>query len=112
MNGTSGDKICHARGLRQGDPLSPMLFLLVLEVFETLIRKADAWSLLHPCRARIPHYAYFYINDLVLFISLNPKDLHMACITLSVSEDSLGLGCNLAKCQMAPIRCTEDQVCL
>jgi hypothetical protein len=29
---------------------------------------------------------------------------------LSIFEDASGLGCNLAKCQMASIRCTEEQV--
>jgi hypothetical protein len=33
----------------------------------------------------------------------------MHCI-LSVFEDSFGQGCNLARCQMAPIRCSEDQL--
>lgn len=37
LNGSPGRRICHARGLRQGDPLSPMLFVLVMEVFNHLI---------------------------------------------------------------------------
>jgi hypothetical protein len=46
LNGNQGDRICHVRGLRQGDLLSPMLFLLVMEVLNSLFRKADHWALL------------------------------------------------------------------
>jgi hypothetical protein len=36
LNGSLGAKICHGRGLWQGGPLLPMLFLLVMEVFGAL----------------------------------------------------------------------------
>jgi hypothetical protein len=45
MNGSPGDRICHAHGLSQGDPLSAMLFVPVMEVLDNMFRKADAWSL-------------------------------------------------------------------
>jgi hypothetical protein len=56
INGTPGDRISHARGLRQGDPLPPMLFLLIMEVLSAVIKKVDAWGLLSELGVRaIPH---------------------------------------------------------
>jgi hypothetical protein len=46
LNGTQGNCMWHARGLQQGGPLLPMLFLLVMEVLNGLFRKADSWLLL------------------------------------------------------------------
>jgi hypothetical protein len=46
LNGVPGRRICHSLGLRQGDLLSPMLFVLVMECFHALIYKAESCGLL------------------------------------------------------------------
>jgi hypothetical protein len=48
VNGSPGRKIAHARGLRQGDPLSPQLFVLAMEIVTLIFRRAADQGLLLP----------------------------------------------------------------
>jgi hypothetical protein len=52
-----------------------MLFLVVMEVLGALIHKADAWSFLQPFLCRLPHCVSLYADDLIVFISLDAKDI-------------------------------------
>jgi hypothetical protein len=110
MNRWPGDSLTHCCRLRQGGPLSPMLFLLVMEVLSALIHKADEFGLLQPLGANaIPHRAALYADDLILFARPVDQDLHLLRDIFGMFEGAFGLGCNLAKCQLVPIRCTDQQ---
>jgi hypothetical protein len=52
MNGILGERIVHQRGMRQGDPLSPMLFILVMDVLSHMVAKATKLGLLEPLSRR------------------------------------------------------------
>jgi hypothetical protein len=111
MNGSPGQHICHECELHQGHPLSPMLFLLVMEVLSALIRRADEWQLLQGLGIHnIPHRASLYADDLILFIRPCAPDLQVMRLIFSLFEGASGLGCNLAKCQIAPIQCTPEDI--
>jgi hypothetical protein len=64
MNSNPGDHICHAGGLRQGDSLSPMMFMIAMEVLNGLFQKADEWSLFHNLGVKeIPFHTSLYVDD-------------------------------------------------
>jgi hypothetical protein len=57
LNGMPGDFITHRRGLQQGDPLSPLLFVLVMDILNALIIRASDDGLLQPLSSRsIQHW--------------------------------------------------------
>jgi hypothetical protein len=111
LNGSPGDSICHARGLRQGDPLSPMLFLLMMEVLNAMIRKADEWNLLEKFGVcAIPYHTSMYLDDLILFTKPNEQDLQVLKSIFDIFRGASVLGYNLSKCKFAPIRCDETHL--
>ncbi|RVX14113.1 LINE-1 reverse transcriptase-like [Vitis vinifera] len=52
VNGSPAGFFQSLRGLRQGDPLSPYLFVVVMEAFSVLIKKAVDGGFLAPCLIR------------------------------------------------------------
>jgi hypothetical protein len=111
LNGTTGRRIAHARGLRQGDPISPMLFVLVMEVLNSLIKAADQRRILSALPDQvIAHRASLYADDLVVLVA--PKATDLICLRqlLDLFAGASGLLTNLDKCVMSPIRCDDDMV--
>ncbi|WVZ58923.1 hypothetical protein U9M48_009141, partial [Paspalum notatum var. saurae] len=105
VNGVPGRPILHRRGLRQGDPLSPMLFILVMDVLNSLIQVASSDNLLLPIAGQGPWPR----------ISLYADDPEL--LDLSVVRDLLqcfgavsGLKTNMLKSSAIPIQCSEDDI--
>jgi hypothetical protein len=93
LNGVPGDFIAHCRGLRQGNPLSPMMFLLVMEVLSALVHKADDCTLLHSLEVpSIPHHATFYADDLILFVRPELGDIRCLKEIIDIFHGASGLG--------------------
>lgn len=107
VNGRPGNRICHARGLQQGDPLSPLLFVIVMEVLNALINEANRRAVFTPLPDKIRHRASVYANDLVIFLSPDVNDfINIRCI-LDLFAGVLGLVTNVDKCIITPIRCSQ-----
>jgi hypothetical protein len=111
VNGRPGRRIHHARGLRQGDPLSPLLFVIVMDVLNALILEADRRAALHPLPGNvITHRASVYADDLVIFLSPEVDDFVCMRQILDLFAGASGLSCNVDKCTITPIHCTAGQI--
>ena len=111
LNGIPGDFIQHRRGLRQGDPLSPMLFILVMDVLNWMVTRASEAGLLQPLSRRpIQHRISLYADDVALFLRPAAEDISLTLSMLQLFGDASGLKTNVQKSSVMPIQCSEDDM--
>lgn len=111
LNGTPGDFIQHRRGLSQGDPLSPTLFILVMDVLNWMVTRASEAGLLQPVSRRpIQHRISLYADDVALFLRPAADDITLTPNILQLFGDASGLVTNVQKSSVMPIQCSEDNM--
>jgi hypothetical protein len=108
LNGEPGRRVLHCKGVRQRDPLSPMLFLLVMEPLHILFSKAQDMGLLQRvskgCQAfRVSLYG----DDAAVFIKPTFEDLVVANCILQLFVEASGLVTNMTKTLFFPIQCQQ-----
>jgi hypothetical protein len=111
VNGVAGNLIFNRRGLRQGDPLSPLLFDSVMDVLHLMIERAANEGLLSALAERgLRHRTSMYVDDVVTFVRPTRLDLLTCSAIVEDFGVASGLCTNLAKCSIHPIRCSTEQV--
>jgi hypothetical protein len=103
--------MCHTRGLRQGELLSPLLFILTMKMLNALFQCAGARALFASLRSStIQHRVSLYTDDLILFIVPIKHDIRLVCAIMEVFTSTSSLHTNISKCQFTPIQPLEEQV--
>jgi hypothetical protein len=104
LNGNQGQRIFHAWGLRQGDPLSPFLLVLAMEALNALFWPAGSWGVLTSLRAlAIRYHLSLCTDDLVIFIMPSDRNLCYVWVVLQTFVEASGLCSNISKSMFTPI---------
>jgi hypothetical protein len=105
VNGSSSGFFSSFRGLRQGDPLSPLLFLLVMEVLSRMLRKTIESGFITSFNlgsdVSISHL--LFADDPILFCDANPQHMMYIRLVLTFFEAVIGLRVNMSKSEMVPV---------
>jgi len=76
-NGQQTDQFQSSRGIRQGDPLSPYLFIICAEALSTMMYKAEqsGWLTGVPSSPKGPRLHHlFFVDDSLLFHRATSRD--------------------------------------
>lgn len=108
LNGILGPKFHHERGLRQGDPLSPYLFILAIDTLQRIFELATEQGELSPLRGRHAKLRLsLYADDAALFVNPCKGDVDLTMEIMTKFGDATGLKINMAKSSVLPIRCAD-----
>uniref|UniRef100_A0A0A8ZIZ9 Reverse transcriptase domain-containing protein n=1 Tax=Arundo donax TaxID=35708 RepID=A0A0A8ZIZ9_ARUDO len=104
MNGIPNPPLNHSRGLQQGDPLSPLLFILAIDSLQRPLELATSSGILSPLRGRTPRMRIsMYANDAAIFVNPTKEDLAALAEVLNLFAKAMGLRTNFHKSLVAPI---------
>ncbi|XP_011079179.1 uncharacterized protein LOC105162756 [Sesamum indicum] len=99
LNGSLHGFFSGKKGLRQGDPISPTLFLLSMEYFSRLVkRKTSTLDFnFHPKCEKLKMTHLLFADDLMLFSCGDLPSIHILMECLQEFRDTSGLTVNTSK---------------
>jgi hypothetical protein len=110
VNGSPGEEIFYHHGVRQGDPLPSMLFVLAMQVFHCLIDIATRLGLLVDLPgSRGACCTSLYADDAMIFHKRTQQDCETIMEFLRLFGVATSLHTNILKSTATPIRCSDDQ---
>jgi hypothetical protein len=111
LNGVPGKFLHQRRGVRQGDPLSPLLFILAADLLQSVVNKAFQQGLLSlpiPPRDDAGFPIVQYADDTIMILKASQRELHYLKALLQTFSASTGLKINYSKSCLVPINLDDE----
>ncbi|CAO2142968.1 unnamed protein product [Urochloa humidicola] len=108
VNGSPGPWFGCGRGLRQGDPLSPYLFLLVADVLQQMVKMTG--GIRHPAAPDLPCPVLQYADDTLILVRAELRDLELLKEVLDQFSAATGLKINYDKSTIVPMHTPPHDV--
>jgi hypothetical protein len=112
LNGVPGKRFKCKRGVRQGDPLSPLLFVLAADFLQSLINKGKDMGLINlpiPLQIEKDFPIIQYADDTLIIMEGDPRQLFFLKTILQNFSESTGLKVNYSKSMMLPINISGEK---
>ena len=112
LNNSESDFFLTGKGLRQGDPSSPILFNLVVDVLTKMLIKASNYGLIRGlCSDLCPGgvVSLQYADDTILFVDANLDIAQNLKLSLICFEQVSGMRINYNKSELIPINLDEPE---
>nr|GEZ09524.1 putative RNA-directed DNA polymerase, eukaryota, reverse transcriptase zinc-binding domain protein [Tanacetum cinerariifolium] len=113
VNGSPSSEFSIERGLRQGDPLSPFLFIIIMEGLHLALKDVVQSGLLQGAKVgdsgmNISHL--FYADDVVIISEWNRQEMDNIIRVLQVFYLASGMKINIAKSNVYGIGVSSDDI--
>lgn len=104
-----GDQIQYKRGVHQGDPLSPYLFILVVDVLQRLIQQAQSNGLIsHPLEVQGNTPTLQYADETLILLKGTVQQATVLREILDAFAGFSGLKINYHKSTFVPIHMSQE----
>jgi len=113
LNGTPGKTFHCKRRVRQGDALSPLLFVLAADFLQSMINKAKNLGLLNlpiSCASNNDYPIIQYADDTLIIAEGDVRQIFFLKTLLNSFSLASGLKINFAKSMMVPINVPEEKL--
>jgi len=109
LNGQKSPSFKGNRGLKQGDPLSPLLFVFSIEYLSRLLHRNSMHKgfKFHPNYNKLRLNHLMFTNDLILFCKADTVSLKLTMNALQCFHSTSGYKANMAKSQVVFEGCSE-----